>query len=169
MNTIEKLSAPRDLTAAGPMAARAMALCEGCPMAKFCVVKDVAPCETPVVKNLHIEAGGGYDGSTLDKPIRTSYRADLFDDSKLTIMADLQKQKEKQKIQTKPVERSSTHISQLSNKVQQPDQPRAATKPITKKPTAERVGERAPDLIARIFMSMIGVNGLATVKAKKSV
>ena len=152
-----------------PMAARAVALCEGCPMAKFCVVKDVAPCETTAVKEMHIDASGGYDSPTIDKPIRTSYRGDLFDPAKLTVMAELQKKKEQQQVQTKPVARTANPTLQPMKKAEQPKPPRAAPARVTAKPTRERQTESEADLIAGIFMSMIGVKGIATARAQKSV
>jgi len=158
MNSKEKLSRPRDIHAAEPMAARAVALCEGCPMAKFCVVKTVAPCETTAVKQMHIEAGGGgYDGPMLDKPVRISYRDDLLnpDPSKNLVMAELQKlQKPKEIVrpQPQPVSRS-----QMSAASQQKKLVRPVASVIKPAPRVERSGEGGAGILASIIASIVGV------------
>lgn len=151
------------------MAARAVSLCEGCPMAKFCVVKEVAPCETPQVKQMHIESGEDSYGAMLDKPVRESYLEDLFDPIKLTVMAELQKKKEQQQLQSKLLAPTAKPALQPVKKAEQSKPPRPVPVRFAAKSTGERQTESEPDLIAGIFMSMIGVKGIATVRAQKSV
>lgn len=158
---------------AAPMAARAVGLCEGCPVAKFCVVKAIAPCDTTVQQTAHIESGGEWSGANIDKPVRVSYRDELLS-SKPIVMAELQKKKE-----STPV--ASAHISVPSRQVAQRSTPKvarsgpASSKTIT--PAAPRhvravtpeKTQGTSDLLADIFVSMLGVGGLATAKTKKSV
>jgi hypothetical protein len=157
MNSKERLLKPRDLNAMEPMAARAVALCEGCPVAKFCVIKAVAPCETPVQQEAQIESGGGgYEGPVLDKPVRTSYRNELFDMSKKLVMAEVQKlQKPKEIARPKP-----QPISHPSNQVVVPQKKviRPSVAPVKQVPhRMERSGEGGAGILAGIIASMIGV------------
>jgi len=165
----ERLTEQRKLPPQLPMAARAVALCEGCPMAKFCVTKEASPCETPQVRQVHIESGGGGYGEMIDKPIRESYLEDLFDPTKLTVMAELQKRKEKQRIQAKVIERGANRASAQARKAEIVKSRVQAPVPPKAKVASERPSENGSDIIAGIFASMIGVNGLATARDKRSV
>lgn len=72
MNTREKLR-PRTMTPlAAPLAARAMVLCEQCPMARLCQIRDSDACA---------EVGGAAEYT------RQSYRSELMDNSKPIVMA----------------------------------------------------------------------------------
>lgn len=171
MNSKERLIRPRDFSAKEPMAARAVALCEGCPMAKFCVVKTVAPCETISVREMHIEAGGGgYDGSMPDKPVRTSYRDDLLnpDPSKNLVMAELQRlRKPKEVIQPPPTPRSPVPVVSLKRKPQTPLRPPVVqAKPV---PRIERSGEGSAGILAGIIASMVGVKDASSSSTQKRV
>lgn len=157
------------MSAKEPMAARAVALCEGCPMAKFCVVKSVAPCETTTVREMHIEAGGGgYDGLMLDKPVRTSYRDDLLDPSKNLVMAELQKlQKPKEMVQLPPTPRPPVSVVSMKKKPQESTRPPLAQpKPMSR---IERRGEGGAGILAGIIASMVGVNDTSSSSMKKKV
>ena len=163
---IEQRKSPSQL----PMAARAIGICEGCPVAQFCVVKAVAPCETPAVKEMHIDAaGGGYDGSTLDKPVQMSYRKELKDDGIDIVMANMQKAKELQSIRAMPTERAVKSVTQPRKNIDKPKVSSSTSTPIAVKPKSKERSESEADLIAGIFMSMIGVKGIATARAQKSV
>lgn len=172
MNTKEILRKPGDMTAAAPMAARAVALCEGCPTAKFCAVKTIAPCETPEVKTVRIEAGGGYEDSSLDKPIQTSYRKELFDPSQEFVMANLQKKKEIHLPASKPIPPRPAAVPAVVKPIARPSSvtpKRPAPSPVRKRPPVQERRPEATDILADILASMIGVSGIATARAKKSV
>jgi hypothetical protein len=133
-------------------------------MAKFCTTKAIAPCETPNVQAARVEvAAGDYIVSdTPEAPARTSYRKELFDDSVLFVKADLQKK-------IAPTLRSVPMMWQAA--------PVRASPPRTPKPVLSRVpilpkqerGTSGSDVVADILISMIGVGGLTTARAKKSV
>lgn len=170
MNTKERLMKPLETSARAPMAARAVALCEGCPMAKFCVIKTVAPCETRVQQEAHIESGGGdFGGANLDKPVRTSYRDDLMDPLKPVVMAELQKKKEMMTPKlAKMASPTSLIVPQPKAVPSSPKKITLPTRPVKKLPTREN-GDRTSDVLADILVSMFGVGSLATAHTKKSV
>lgn len=172
LTTKERLPLQREKAAAAPMAARAVALCEGCPMAKFCVIKEVAPCETPLQRGEQIESGGGESGgSALDKPLppRTSYREALMDDSVPFVMANLQKKKETALPRPQPapprpvVTRPPKHTAAPS-----PTPARPVASPTKKVPMAERRSGTS-DIVADILVSLFGVQSLTSARVKKGV
>ena len=68
--------------AAQSMAVRAVALCEGCPMVQFCVVKGTDDCPPQTARSMN-EGNAG-----IETPIRPrSYLTDLLDDTKPVVMA----------------------------------------------------------------------------------
>ncbi len=173
-NMPEKLRERSRPAAAAPMAARAVGLCEGCPVAKFCVIKAVAPCETSGQQEAHIESSGGeYSGANLDKPVRLSYRDDLMS-SKPVVMAELQKRKETiSQIQpSAPVQPQAVSQRPPSRPASAKVPPRkvpAAPTARSKTPVSPKNGERTSDVVADILVSLFGVGSLATAQAKKSV
>lgn len=141
-------------------------------MAKFCAVKTVAPCETPEAKTVRIEAGGGYEDPSLDKPVQTSYRKELFDPSQEFVMANLQKKKEIQPPAPKPMSlRPAASPVAAKPRIQPPAAAlkRPASAPARRKQSAQERRPEATDLVADILASMIGVSGIATARTKKSV
>ena len=168
MSTMEILRERRDVATAQPMAARAVALCEGCPLAKFCATKAVAPCETPQARTQQVEiSGGDFGGGSLDKPVVTSYRAQLMDDKIPFVMADLQKKKEQRPLPPtltlRPKFMPQTKI----------EKPHMKSQPVVKLPVKPRTAEHreagSADILADILMSMIGISSLSTLRDKKRV
>lgn len=167
----EKLTPPKEPVVAAPMAARAVALCEGCPMAKFCAIKAVAPCETPVEQAVQIEsAGGGYDGAMLDKPVQTSYRKELMDDTQPFVMANLQKKKESPPKPKQAPMRPAPKPHAVSPRAQRPTPKVTPPKPAAMpRPKPERRESGSGDVIADILLSMIATRSDTTRRSKKSV
>lgn len=169
MKTKEQLRTPRDLDVAVPMAARAVALCEGCPMAKFCAVRVVAPCETPQERNEQIDAGGGgYEAVAQqpEMPVRRSYRNELMDDSLPLVMAKLQKKKEPLPVFRPPAVKKAEAVTHAVAKPRPAVPPRKPTPP---RPRRETAGEGTGDILADIMLSMLSVRAVATSRARKSV
>ena len=157
----------RNLRAVTPLATRAVALCEGCPMAKFCAIKTISPCETASAQQTRIESGGEYEGIIAPSLPKRSYKEELMNDAIPIVMADLQKKKE---LPVPPTPK-------LPLSVKSPLPPRALTPQHTSPPRVPRtantfqqpeVGEPGT-LLADIIASLIGVRGIATSRGKKSV
>jgi hypothetical protein len=161
---------PRPMTTE-PMAARAVALCEGCPMAKFCAIKTVAPCETPVQRETQIESGGDYSGGSLDKPVavQMSYRRELMDDRVPFVMANLQKKKEQIAPRPTPVSQQSTAVRSATRMTLQPTPVRQAAPTPKKLPTKPERRNETSDIVADILVSLFGVQSITSAHAKKSV
>lgn len=134
VTTISREGVRRPVVVAPDIAARAVALCEGCPMAKFCMTKNTGDC-LPQVKQQMIERP--IDGGGVPAPIR-SYRKDLLDDSVPVVMANLQKKPQPKRPEPRP-----THLPL----------PKAVPKP-TIKPLEKR--ERRPRRVAESNMTAIG-------------
>lgn len=69
------------------IASRAVALCEGCPMAKLCASKNTGKCPPPEIKQQMLESIDIGDGGANTAPV--SYRKQLLDDSIPSVMAQL--------------------------------------------------------------------------------
>lgn len=168
--TQEKLSSRRETTATVPMASRAVALCEGCPIAKFCVIKQVAPCETSVQRETQIESGGGdYSGGLLDKPVtvQASYRRELMDDKIPFVMANLQKKKDIAPSQ--PSLQKSMAVTPPRPLPPRPT-PHNIVKPAARQTSTRREQRNdAPDIVADILVSLFGVQSMTSTRTKKSV
>jgi|GEM_PF-840129 len=169
MNTKEVIRERTNLSVAPPMAARAVAICEGCPLAKFCATKAVSPCESPQVRTLQIEhLGGDYGGSSLDKPVEFSYRKQLMDDTVPFVMADLRKKKEAQVAQTRRVVSRQNIPSQTGTPKPTIASKRTGKPPLkVGKPEVKRT--ESADILADILVSMLGVSSMSTSLAKKKV
>ncbi|MEO5949717.1 MAG: hypothetical protein ABIP74_04905 [Candidatus Saccharimonas sp.] len=156
----------RNLAAVIPMASRAVAICEGCPMAKFCATKTVAPCESTEVRAQQIEdSGGEYITGNHDKPIELSYRKQLMDDKIPLVLANLHKKKEQPLLPTRP-----SSIPPISKRVVPQSRARPMIATPTSKPKApEATQGKSADLLADILVSMMGISSLSTVRDKKRV
>lgn len=167
MKNPERLRRPATPSAISPMAARAVGLCEGCPLAKFCAIKPVAPCETEASREDRIEtSGGSYDGNLvpeLDKPVTLSYRKQLMDDTIPTVVADLRKRKDIRP----PVPRWISSVPAAASTQSPPSRNRRVTP--KQPPHVERPPESGAGIVADILVSMIGVSAIATARGKKSV
>lgn len=130
--------------ASGPMAARAVALCEGCPMQMFCQTRGSGDC--PPERS-------GYDGGAADNPPKLSYLDELADDSIGTVIAQLApKQKPPVKKPTKAV----------------------IKKPDTKKPPKKDKIKPTPQshesflgLAADVVLAMFGISSINAALTKK--
>lgn len=78
---------PRKQAVQSEIASRAVALCEGCPMAKLCASKNTGKCPPPEVKQQMLESIDIGDGGANTAPV--SYRKQLLDDSIPSVMAQL--------------------------------------------------------------------------------
>ncbi len=137
-------------TISQPLAARAVALCEGCPMAKFCVTERPGECPPDIRQ---------FDGSveqpmTMSQPPK-SYRKQLRDDSQLVVMATPRKVEQPPGLQV-PVPKP-THKTSSQQKLHR--QSRATQG----KPAGESVSERVAD----VLMDMFSVKSLQKARAKK--
>ena len=132
------------------MAARAVALCEGCPMAKFCTTKQPGNCPP------EIQQFDGIVEQAQDMPERPkSYLKDLLDDRKPVVMAT-----PKRVAETKNPQRPITRPPKSNASQQQ-----ARRKPIVAQQAA--VGESIPQKVADVIMDMFGVNSIKRARAKK--
>ncbi|NCU38051.1 hypothetical protein EOL96_03295 [Candidatus Saccharibacteria bacterium] len=135
---------------ASRMANGAVSLCEGCPMARLCSVKDPIAC--PPVSEMP-GGDGGREMQALPQPPR-SYMSELMNDSILTVNAG--ENLPDKKITPKPV---------IRKKQQTP-----SVKPSKDKPRVKRVPmkkETLPENVAEFFFALVGVKSLATTRAKK--
>lgn len=164
MNTNEIIRERKDSTTAQPMAARVVAICEGCPLAKFCATKAVAPCETTEVRTQYIEStSGDYGGTVRDEPVQLSYRTQLLDDTIPIVMANLQKKKDlrPQPSRAKVTPPAATATSRMKSQ---------APKKMPKRATSREVAQvGSADILADILVSMIGVSSMTTARDKKKV
>lgn len=135
VTTISREVVRKPVAVAPNIAARAVALCEGCPMAKFCMTKNTGDCPPPQVKQQMIERA--IDGGGEPAPIR-SYRKELLDDSVPVVMANLQKKPQPKRPEPRP-----THLPL----------PKAVPKPTIKSPEKR---ERRPRRVAESNMTAIG-------------
>lgn len=111
---------PRVVLRAQPeIASRAVALCEGCPMAKFCATKSTGDCPPPVVKREMLEMVRDSGPEALPQ---ASYRTQLLDDSIPSVTATLRRVAPVKKQMPRP-----THL----------ELPRANPRPVVAKPTPE--------------------------------
>ena len=144
INNQEK-SSKRPLVAP-PMAMRAIALCEGCPMAKFCSVKGSGDCPPPEV--LEVASGGDFDAAET-----TSYKNQLLDNSQNVVMANLKR---------KP--------APVPEKVAKPPTPKPvkkpAPKPAPKQRPHNRTGEKLIDCIAENILSALGMTAVGAATSK---
>lgn len=149
----ERLAERKKPTPAKPMAARAVSLCEGCPMVKFCVVKDTGVCPSPEV------AMGGGDCAVAPK---VSYRKELMDDSIDTVMAKLQPASA-----PKPKALPPRAIARPKPAPQPAAIPRSATKPkAIERAPRRQAGESMPDVLADILLSTFATKSLSTARSK---
>lgn len=131
ISTKEKIVRSRDVVV--PMAARAIALCEGCPMAKFCKVEGTGDCPPPEVLE---SAAADYT------PV--SYKNQLMDDSVNTVMANLK---------PKPIIKPP----------QKPVAPKPVKKPVQNKPRPQPIrGETVVDAIAEAIIAGLGMTAVTS-------
>ena len=132
------------------MAARAVALCEGCPMAKFCTTKQPGNCPP------EIQQFDGIVEQAQDMPERPkSYLKDLLDDRKPVVMAT-----PKRVAQTKNPQRPITR----------PPGSAANQQMVSRKPIVAQqavVEESIPQKVADVIMDMFGVNSIKRARVKK--
>lgn len=149
---------------AEPLSARAVALCEGCPMAALCASMAVAPCETVTPRVEHIEQDGDYVAYGRDKPVVRSYRNELMNDAMPIVMADIRKKGEQNAQPTRHVRTAAQPP---------PRMPPPPTLPRVVRPQVTAVSERhrgeSAGIVADILASMLGVHAIATSQTKKKV
>lgn len=144
------------------MAAGAVNLCMGCPLANICPTKTPGECPPQLAKQV-VEYGGDGDYA----PVKTSYMSELLDDSKPTVMANLiRKPVPPPKRTPKAVLPSRPPVLPVlrSASLKSPKQP---PKPRPKRPPAyphEQLGEA----IADIFYAMLSVRSLKSITSKQS-
>lgn len=157
----ERLAVRKKLPVAVPMAARAVAICEGCPMAKFCAVKDANLCPSP-----EAAVGGEYATASLDLP-KLSYRKELMDDDVPFVAAKLQPAslpkpmpKQAPRLQAAP----SLSMPPVAKPKQVP-MPRVVKKPIEvpRRPDGETVG----DILADIMISTFSARSIGVLRKSR--
>lgn len=125
------------------MAARAVALCEGCPMQMFCQTRGSGDC--PPEKS-------GYVGSATENLPQLSYKEQLDDDSINTVMAQVIPK-------VKPLVKKPKIIDKK--------QPAKSKSPVKKlKPTRDS-HESFLDLAADIVLAMFGISSINVAHTKK--
>ena len=132
------------------MAARAVALCEGCPMAKFCTTKQPGNCPPEVLQF------DGFVEQARDMPERPkSYLKDLLDDSKPVVMA---------------TPKRAQPIAKLQRVVTIPPKSAVNQQLVRRKPIVAQqaaVEESMSQKVADVIMDMFGVNSIKKARAKK--
>ena len=132
------------------MAARAVALCEGCPMAKFCTTKQPGSCHP------EIQQHDGILEQVADVPERPrSYLKELLDDNKPVVMAT-----------PKRVTQASKPQPAISRPPEQAKNQQLVRRKLVAARRAE-VDESMPEKVADVIMDMFGVNSIKKARAKK--
>ena len=135
---------------AGPLAARAVALCEGCPMANLCATKQPEECSFPKEQ---------YGDSAPDIPQPpVSYRKDLFDEQKQIVMAKPRLVRPRPTPAPRPFARS--HGSK-------PPTPQYRRQPPRVVHHEASDGESSPNKIADILYNFVSVETPKKARAKK--
>lgn len=144
------------------MAAGALNLCMGCPLANICPTKTPGECPPQLAEQV-VEYSGDGDYA----PIKTSYMSELLDDSKPTVMANLikkpvppPKRTPKAALPIHPPVLPAPH-STPPKSPKQPPKPRPNRSPAY---PHEQLGEA----IADIFYAMLSVRSLKSTTSKQS-
>ncbi len=151
IETLQSREMVQRTTARQPMAARAVALCEGCPMARFCQAKSTGECPPDIATD-----AGGYE-----QPRSESYSRDkLFDDRINSLFA--------------------APVIKPALPQQSPKPPRAAAPPPQSQPPQQqmrrerprgvdvpRKGETIPDKLAAIITGIFSIQAIKTARGRK--
>lgn len=114
----EKLVVANAQKVAAPMAARAVGLCEGCPMARFCKKRGSENCPSP--------AELASAGANELRSIKTSYRRELMDDSVPFVRAEVRPKAPSSAVKTsfvnkQPPKKPPTSLGRRANKESLPE------------------------------------------------
>lgn len=115
-----------------PIAARAVAICEGCPMANFCKKQDAGDCPDSVE----------YTGTdTVSTPVKASYRRELMDDTVPFVGAQLRQRPPEASKQKPPASRPKP------------------TPPPARRPARSR--ESLPEAVAEALLVALGMRAVS--------
>lgn len=137
------------------MAAGAVNLCMGCPLANICPTKTPGECPPQLTEQIDDYGGGDYA-----PPVKTSYLKELLDDRQPTVMANLVKKPvSTPKLAPKPSPAPPRPTPLIT--------PKPAKKPQPPKRPPQYAHEQLGEAIADIFYGLFAVRSLGASACKK--